>query len=148
MRVDSIKSVCTCLGVGYFPAPGTCASALTCVVVWFCGGVSVGAAVFVTIVALMSVRRYLSDFSHVCVDPPHIVIDEVAGQICSFIGVPITAIALFVGFALFRVLDIMKPGVIKKAERLHGAYGVVCDDVLAGLFTMVALRIGSAYGFV
>ena len=121
-------------------------SALTCLVVWLCGGVSLGAAILMTVVAIGSVRRYLSDFSDVCVDPPHVVIDEVAGQMWAFVDVPLSAASLFVGFVLFRILDIMKPGVIRKAERLRGAYGIVCDDVLAGFFTMIVLRLGSAYG--
>lgn len=145
--MSSAKSVCTCLGVGYMPAPGTCASALTCVVVWLCGGVSLGGAVLLTVVALVSTRRYLADFSDVCIDPPHVVIDEVAGQLWAFVAVPLTLSSLLMGFALFRVLDIFKPGVIRKAERLKGAYGIVYDDVLAGIFTMIVLRVGGACGF-
>jgi phosphatidylglycerophosphatase A len=71
-------------------------------------------------------------------DPHSIVIDEVAGQ-----AVTLTALLFWptawswhhvlVGFILFRVFDITKPLFIRRLERLHGAWGVVADDVGAGL---------------
>jgi phosphatidylglycerophosphatase A len=66
-------------------------------------------------------------------DPGWVVIDEVAGQWTALLAaIQAGPLALLVGFVLFRVFDILKPGPIRWAERLPGALGVMADDLLAG----------------
>jgi phosphatidylglycerophosphatase A len=78
-------------------------------------------------------------------DPGAIVIDEVVGQWISVLPVPLIPdprlrLGLWVfGFLLFRFLDIVKPGPIRKLQELPGGWGIVFDDVLAGLVTAVAV---------
>ncbi len=81
-------------------------------------------------------------------DPGWVVIDEFAGQwmaLLPLLAAPGPSLGgMAAGFALFRLFDIAKPGPIGWADRLPGAFGVMADDVLAGLaaaFVLVALRL-------
>jgi phosphatidylglycerophosphatase A len=75
-------------------------------------------------------------------DPRCIVIDEVAGMLVTFFALPRTVFIGIAGFAVFRLLDILKPFPIKYAERkCPGGIGVVMDDVIAGLMSNVLVRI-------
>ena len=67
-------------------------------------------------------------------DPSNIVIDEVVGQILSLLWVPISLTSLIIGFIAFRVFDILKPFPIGRSEGLPGGLGIVCDDLLAGVY--------------
>jgi phosphatidylglycerophosphatase A len=74
-------------------------------------------------------------------DPGWVVIDEVAGQWLAILIVwrP-DLVELIAAFALFRLLDIAKPGPVAWAERLPGAAGVMADDLVAGACTGLLLR--------
>ncbi len=74
-------------------------------------------------------------------DPHEIVVDEVAGALVTFLGVPLTPAALLAGFVLFRLLDIIKPPPIRQLERLPGAAGVLADDLAAGLAANLLIRV-------
>jgi phosphatidylglycerophosphatase A len=66
-------------------------------------------------------------------DPGWVVIDEVAGMWLTMLALPAPSwIGLALAFALFRLLDIAKPGPIGAIDRWHGAAGVMCDDLAAG----------------
>ena len=76
------------------------------------------------------------------VDPGQVVIDEVAGQIITFIATPrIGWMGLIAGFILFRVFDIVKPFPARQAERFPGGWGIMLDDVVAGLYSLIVLTI-------
>jgi phosphatidylglycerophosphatase A len=86
-------------------------------------------------------------------DPSVVVVDEIAGQYVSFWLVPIlgTEIASFsavkfiyfltAGFVLFRLCDIFKPYPLRKLERLKAGWGIMADDLAAGIYTGLALHI-------
>jgi phosphatidylglycerophosphatase A len=74
-------------------------------------------------------------------DPRSVVIDEVAGMMLSLLFLPVRWQVLVVGFFLFRFFDIFKPLFIRRAEELPGGWGIMADDLLAGLFTHVILRL-------
>jgi len=75
-------------------------------------------------------------------DPGCIVIDEYAGMLVTFLGIQFTWVSAVFGFFIFRFFDILKPVPIRTIERkLPGGAGVVLDDVLAGVFSNIALRI-------
>jgi len=67
-------------------------------------------------------------------DPSTIVIDEVVGQILTMLWVPISLTSLMIGFVAFRVFDIVKPFPIRQSEGLPGGFGIVCDDLIAGVY--------------
>jgi len=76
-------------------------------------------------------------------DPGCIVIDEIAGMAVTLVGIPFTIQTAVAGFLLFRFFDILKPPPICTVDRkMHGGAGIVLDDVIAGLFANVVLRVG------
>ena len=74
-------------------------------------------------------------------DPPEVVIDEVCGFLVCMLFVPLNPINLALGFFLFRFFDIAKPFPIRRVERLPGGYGIVMDDVLAGVYANLCLQV-------
>ena len=75
-------------------------------------------------------------------DARPIVIDEMVGFLITLLWLPLNLLTLCLGFVLFRLFDIVKPppiGILEK--RLHGGWGIVLDDVLAGVFANVTLRL-------
>lgn len=80
-------------------------------------------------------------------DPSKYVLDEFAGQAVVFItfssfgDLKLDLLILFLGFILFRIFDILKPFGIKKVEELPSPWGILIDDVLAGLYALICLEI-------
>jgi phosphatidylglycerophosphatase A len=77
-------------------------------------------------------------------DPGVIVIDEVAGMTLSVLPFPPTPSVLIAGFVLFRLFDIVKPFPAGASQRATGGIGVMVDDLIAGLYTLVVIAIGRA----
>ena len=74
-------------------------------------------------------------------DSSHIVIDEFAGYALSVLLLPHTLSSLVASFLLFRFFDILKPLPIRWIERtVPGGYGVMADDLLAGVYTNLVMR--------
>ena len=79
-------------------------------------------------------------------DPGEIVADEFAGQALTFVGIGSIAgsgiwLAAIIGFVLFRIFDIFKPWPIRKFEKLPKGWGVVADDLMAGIYANIVLQI-------
>jgi phosphatidylglycerophosphatase A len=74
-------------------------------------------------------------------DPPQVVIDEVAGFLVTFCFLPLTWKNLILGFILFRLFDIIKPFPIRRLEKLKGGLGIVMDDLAAGIYSNLCLRL-------
>lgn len=73
-------------------------------------------------------------------DPRNVVIDEICGQLLTFLFVvPTGWLTALAGFALFRLFDVTKPFPARRLERLTGGWGIMADDVAAGLYAAVAL---------
>ena len=73
-------------------------------------------------------------------DPPQVVIDEVGGILVALFWVPVSWLALCLGFVLFRIFDIIKPFPVNRVETLKGGTGIVLDDLLAGIYANLCLR--------
>jgi phosphatidylglycerophosphatase A len=74
-------------------------------------------------------------------DDQRIVIDEIMGYFLTMLWIPKTLLFISVGFFLFRLLDIVKPFPCRQLERVRGGFGVVLDDVFAGIYANIALQI-------
>ncbi len=75
-------------------------------------------------------------------DHPGIVIDEIAGYLITMILVPATWYWVILGFVLFRLFDIWKPSLVGWADRRgKGGLGIMLDDVLAGIFSLLSLNL-------
>lgn len=74
-------------------------------------------------------------------DPGQVVIDEVAGFFVTVALLPPGWLTLAVGFVLFRVFDVVKPPPCRWAEGLPGGLGIVADDLMAGVYANLVIRI-------
>ncbi|MHB8253517.1 MAG: phosphatidylglycerophosphatase A family protein [Acidiferrobacter sp.] len=135
----------TGFGVGRFPkAPGTAGSLLGLVLWWPLSflsapwyGLCLVAALSLGIVAS---GRAALDLG--VIDPPMVVWDEVVGMGVALFAVPHGFLSWFAAFGLFRLFDITKPPPIRRIERLPGGYGIMLDDVLAGIYAALCLQGG------
>jgi len=143
------KVVATFFGIGNLrPGPGSWGSAATILLWWLASrriapdwqaaaatALAAG-AVILGIPAATRVSRASS-----LKDPQFVVIDEVAGQLITMIAVPVSWKSLLLGFILFRGFDITKPPPVRQLERLPGGFGIILDDVAAGLFALAVMQI-------
>ena len=74
-------------------------------------------------------------------DPQEVVIDEVAGFLLTVSFLPLSWLSLSLGFLLFRFFDILKPFPISSLEKIRGGGGIVLDDLLAGVYANLCVRI-------
>jgi len=74
-------------------------------------------------------------------DPHKVVIDEVVGFFVTMAFVPFGIPYIIAGFFLFRLFDIWKPFPIRQSQALKGGWGIMIDDVLAGIYANVVLQV-------
>ena len=139
------RLISTVAYIGYLPiAPGTWGSA---------AGLAVYAAVRVTagpmaelavVVGLLAVGVWSATVTGHEMgdeDPGPVVIDKVVGMLVTLLWLPVGLTGAVVGFFLFRLFDIVKPFPARQFERLPGGWGVMFDDVMAGIYGNLALRL-------
>ncbi len=129
---------------GFFPiAPGTVGSAVG-LAVWGLARAS-GAGLVTELVlaaALLVIGAWaatLAEGELGITDPGPVVIDEVMGMCVTLIAAPFTWPAALAGFLLFRVFDIVKPAPARQLERAHGGWGIMLDDLAAGIYAWAVL---------
>ena len=150
-RRDAAIWIATSGGVGYCPiAPGTAGSAVGLLLVAGLGYLPLDRLWHVTALGAMAVGAFAlgvwaadrGEKFFGCVDPRQVVIDEVAGQIITFLAWPGASWRwLLVGFVLFRIFDVVKPYPARRIERVPGGWGIMLDDVAAGVYSAVALTV-------
>jgi len=74
-------------------------------------------------------------------DPSRIVIDEWVGQWVALSMMPINIRTGVVAFVAFRIFDIIKPGPVRKMENIPGGWGIMADDVMAGIMAYFVVLI-------
>lgn len=128
---------------GYAPiAPGTFGTLGAIPLCWALSWVSVPTYLAVTL-AVIGVGAYASQRAGRywgVADASPIVIDEVAGYLVTMAFVPFSWPAAIVGFVLFRLFDVMKPWPASAFDRMKNGFGVVMDDVAAGVFAWAGLQ--------
>jgi phosphatidylglycerophosphatase A len=134
--------------IGFIPgAPGTYGSLATAISFYlihrFSGGIlpmlhlsAVGLISLAGILASDAIGRKTG-----VEDPSYIVIDEVAGQLLTFLFLPVRLPNILLGFVAFRVFDMWKPFPIRKLESLQHGTGVMADDLLAGVYANLVLQL-------
>jgi len=136
---------------GYAPAaPGTAGAFVCAVLAWFIlPEVTLASGAGPVWVALLSMAAFVSlaVWSAGAAEPVYgkdasrIVIDEFAGFILAIAFLPKTLLVYVAAFLLFRVLDIVKPFPARRLESVPGGLGIVLDDVVAGVYANVLIRI-------
>ena len=76
-------------------------------------------------------------------DPRQVVIDEGVGFLFAVAFLPLGAGTVIAGFFVFRAFDIIKPPPARQLEALPGGWGIVADDIVAGLYSNVVIRSSS-----
>jgi phosphatidylglycerophosphatase A len=143
---DPFVLLATVGGCGLAPvAPGTVGSLAALPVWWFwLAELPLLQQMAITVVAaLLSIWIVARACRAAAVgDAPQIVLDEVVGQWLALIAAPKTLWALLLGFVLFRFFDIVKPPPVRWVDRhLGGGFGVVADDLLAGVLAACVLQL-------
>ena len=141
--------IVTMLYIGRIPlAPGSWAS-LVAVILWL----NIFNNLNYLLLPIISVILFFigTYFSHLALkttnkkDPSFIVVDEWVGQWITFSFLPVNYTIAILGFLLFRFFDISKVGPVKFFEKLPGAWGVMADDIIAGILSMVSLLLIQYY---
>ena len=140
------RLISTCLGIGYTPKGGGTVAAIACCIAWYVAGMGGNESLFIEVVTTVGIlivgiwsagkveREWGKDSSRV-------VIDEVAGMCITLLAVPVRWPYVLTGLALFRAFDIIKPLYIRRLEKLNGGWGVMLDDVLAGIYSNLVLQL-------
>ncbi|HPW18170.1 MAG TPA: phosphatidylglycerophosphatase A [Candidatus Aminicenantes bacterium] len=142
------RAFATFFGLGRVPlAPGTAASAVAAVAykLFLHGLARPFYALLVVALFLLgaaAAKAAAAEFGHP--DPGRVVVDEVCGQLVASAFLPGTWAAAGVSFALFRFFDIIKPWPIRKLEKLPGGWGIMADDIAAGLAAAAVARVALA----
>jgi len=138
----------TCGYVGYAPvAPGTFGSAAGLAIFALMrasGSIYVELAVIVVLFAIGVWSGTEAEHHFGGTDPGPIVLDEVVGMLITLALLPVNAMGAFVGFIVFRALDVVKPWPSGRFERLHGGLGIMADDGMAAVYGNIMMRIALA----
>jgi phosphatidylglycerophosphatase A len=146
--------IATFFGIGRLgPGPGTWASAATALL-WAAFAyalpltertpIAIAVALVVILIGIPSATRVARASG--IKDPQFVVIDEVAGQLVAFIGVPLAWKSFLAGFILFRAFDIVKPPPVRQLEALPEGTGIVLDDIAAGLYALLVVHLLMHFG--
>jgi phosphatidylglycerophosphatase A len=146
------RIISTGCGIGYFPlAPGTMGALAALIIYWVAP--QPGNASFLLIIFLLTlVGIYAASITERELitrlgaakgkDPKIVIIDEIIGMLVSLIAIPKTKKFLILAFILFRIFDIIKPFPARRIEKLPAGWGIVFDDVIAGIYANLLIQIG------
>lgn len=139
------RLIYTGLGLGLAPkAPGTFGTLLGLPLFWLASGWSwpfyLLLVLAVTLIGWWAAEKAEKDLGRH--DAPQVVIDEVAGYLVTMFLAPASLLMMVLGFVFFRFFDILKPWPVSWADKkLPGGLGVMVDDLLAGLYAWLILRL-------
>jgi phosphatidylglycerophosphatase A len=138
--------IATFFNIGKMPlAPGTWASLVTMITFYFINPyletfwakiISLIIIFLIGIPAAGYAEKYFQKK-----DPGQCVIDEVAGQMVCLIFIPYSFSYYLAAFFIFRIFDVLKPFPIRLVEKFSHGFGIMADDIIAGLYTLVVLKL-------
>ncbi len=137
MKIFLAKVFGTSFGTGYIPfASGSFGSLLAILIYWYVPHFSDPLILASMIVLFLILGIWASTtleefYGH---DPSEVTIDEVVGQWIALFMLPKTLAAISIAFISFRVFDILKIEPINKLQKLPKGFGVMMDDVMAGIY--------------
>jgi len=140
------KIIATVCGIGFInKGGGTVASVAYCIVWFLLPEFSFVAQILLIILLLISGVWSATEVEKMWgKDNYRIVIDEVAGMMIALLCIPGKIKYVLAALVLFRLFDILKPLGIQKMESLPAGCGVMADDVLAGIYSLVILHLAIA----
>lgn len=135
----------TGLGVGYFPKmPGTIGTLWGVLLFYLLRDLSLGPSLVFTLLlfGFSWIMIYFAEQRFMSHDSSKIVLDEVVGYWVSVFALPFSWPVAALSFVFFRLFDIWKPWPILQVDRrVPGAFGVILDDLVAGVYALICLRI-------
>lgn len=140
------KLIASWFGIGYIKGGGTIAAAVTCGLLYLLWKIPYGQTWWLLLMITIIIN-FIGIYVGDQVEPDwgkdsyRVVIDEVAGMLVTMLFFPANNYLLLVGFILFRFFDMVKPLYIRRLEALPGGTGVMLDDVAAGIYANIVLRI-------
>ena len=148
MMLRIYKLFATALGAGYSPFASGTVGALVGLLVWWplssASDQSYWQFIFLPVLILLTTwlgalasKKLEPEWGE---DPSLIVIDEVVGMWISLLLIPLQWQYFLAGFILFRLFDIWKPLGIRRLEAIGEGWGVMLDDVLAGVYSNLVLQ--------
>lgn len=144
-------TIATVFGIGYIKKGGGTVAAIAFCLIWFLLPAGYAESYWQVIITCMIIAIGTWSSSKVDVlwgkDSSRVVIDEVAGMAIALLFTPHSIIFVTVALILFRWFDILKPLGIRKLEKLPKGWGVMADDVLAGIYSLIVIRIIVYYGW-
>ena len=126
-------------------APGTAGTVVGVLLYWSMKDLSAGWYALLAL-AVILIGTWAADRAEVLLgrkDAPSIVIDEIAGYLVAMFLIPSGWGFVAAGFFVFRFFDIVKPWPLRRLERLQGGFGVMLDDLGAGVYTNIVLQIAA-----
>ena len=137
--------IATGFGVGYSRiAPGTLGTLIAVPIYYFLSAIT-SPLYEITLIGFFFLSVWISENAEIFFgkkDDQRIVVDEIVGFLITMLWVPKTLPFIIMGFFLFRFFDILKPFPIRRMERkLKGGFGVVLDDVMAGVYANIILHL-------
>jgi phosphatidylglycerophosphatase A len=141
IRKKITEIIASCFYIGYIPgAPGTYGSLFALLIISQFNIITQNIALIFFIV-LGLIFSTLMEKHTGKKDDQRIVIDEFVGTLITFYFVEPRLSYLVVGFILFRLYDIYKPYPIKKIQKLPSGWGIMLDDILAGVYVRIVLQV-------
>lgn len=139
------KIFSTGLGIGYIGKGAGTVAAVACCICWYFlqlnGPQNIAALAITLVITLVGIWSSAVVEKTWGKDPQRVVIDEIAGMCISLLFLPVTVKYLLAGLVLFRFFDIAKPLMISRMEKLPGGWGIMLDDVLAGVYANIILQV-------
>ncbi len=136
------KIIASTLGIGYIGKGGGTVAALFTALCWYLFQPGTlwqwGITVVVILLGIWSGNKVEAEWGK---DDKKVVIDEVAGMCISLLLLPATPMYILSALILFRYFDISKPLFIRRMEHFPGGWGVMLDDVLAGIYANLILQV-------
>jgi len=134
--------IATAAGCGYTPlAPGTAGSILALILIYYFYPPGWLLGLIILLIFFVGVHTSTQMEKMYGTDPSLVVIDEVVGMSISLIYLPRNYLLFLLAFIFFRFYDIVKPPPINFSQKLPGGWGVMIDDVIAGIFALITVQV-------
>jgi phosphatidylglycerophosphatase A len=139
------KTIASVLGIGYVGKGGGTIAALLYCIIWLLlpatysdSAWQMVITIFIIVAGIICGNEVDKEWGK---DSSKVVIDEVAGMAIALLFVPHQLVYACIALALFRFFDIVKPLGIKRLEKWPGGWGVMADDILAGVYALILIQL-------
>jgi phosphatidylglycerophosphatase A len=128
---------------GYFPVASGTVGSLAAVLIYIIPGfeqliIIIPAIIIFLVYGIFLGNKFEAEYGK---DPAQCTVDEVVGTWISLVALPKTIGFIVAAFLIWRVLDIIKPPPARNLEKLKGGLGIMIDDVVSGIYTLIIMHL-------